>query len=245
MPNENTESIRNLVRLREDARIARLKARQQLNQFLLRKGRICPQKTKWGTTHMRWVRSQKFPQEADNVTLADYLRHTELLDERVSNIEKDLKLYSGHWEQSSLVDNLQGLKGIAFVSAVAIAAEIGDLRRFPTAGHFMSYVGLIPSEHSSGQKEKRGSITRCGNVLVRRVLVEAAWHYRHKPSKSKAIAQRNEKLPERVQKIAWKAQERLHRKYMRLLMAGKPKNKVCVAVARELAGFIWAIGQSI
>jgi len=245
VPDENTESIRNLVRLRDDARIARHKARQQLNQFLLRKGLVYHLKTKWNTGHMTWVRSQIFPQEADNVTLADYLRHTELLDERVANIEEDLRVYSGYWGKSSLVESLQGLRGIAFVSAVAIAAEVGDLRRFPTAGHFMSYVGLVPSEYSSGQKEKRGSITRCGNVIVRRLLVEAAWHYRHKPSRSRAITLRNENLPKRVQDIAWKAQERLHRKYMKLLMSGKPKNKVCVAVARELAGFIWAIGQSI
>ncbi|MCD6588033.1 MAG: IS110 family transposase [Candidatus Fermentibacteraceae bacterium] len=245
VPDEVTESIRNLVRLREDARIARLKARQQLNQFLLRKGHVYPRKTHWVATHMEWIRSQKFTEEADNVTLSDYLRQVQLLDERVANVGEDLKFHSKHWKQNGLVEYLQGLRGIAFISAVAIAAEAGDLRRFSTAGKFMSYVGLVPSEHSSGQREKRGSITRCGNVTVRRLLVEAAWHYRHKPSKSRAITLRNEKLPKKVQDIAWKAQERLHRKYMKLLMSGKPKNKVCVAVARELAGFIWAIGQSI
>jgi len=168
-----------------------------------------------------------------------------LLDERVANIGEDLKFHSGSWEQSKLVDCLQGLRGIAFLSAVAIAAEVGDLRLFPSAGGVVSYVGLVPGEYSSGQREKRGSITRCGNVIVRRLLVEAAWHYRHRPSKSRDIRLRSEGLPKKVQDIAWKAQERLHRKYMRLLMNGKPKNKVCVAVARELAGFIWAIGQSI
>ncbi|PIE52565.1 IS110 family transposase [Candidatus Fermentibacteria bacterium] len=245
VPDETTESIRNLVRLREDARIARQKARQQLNQFLLRKGRSYPRKTHWIRSHLTWIRSQRFTEEADNITLSDYLRHVELLDERVSNIGEDLKLHSGSWKQSKLVDCLQGLRGIAFLSAVAIAAKVGDLRRFPAAGKFMSYVGLVPGEYSSGQREKRGSITRCGNVIVRRLLVEAAWHYRHRPSKSRDIRLRSEGLPKKVQDIAWKAQERLHRKYMRLLMNGKPKNKVCVAVARELAGFIWAIGQSI
>ncbi len=193
---------------------------------------------------MKWIYTQRFTEEADNVTLADSLRHVELLDERVANIGEDLKLHSGHWEQNGLVEYLQGLRGIAFLSAVAIAAEVGDLRRFPTAAKFMSYVGLVPSERSSGQREKRGSITRCGNVIVRRLLVEAAWHYRHRPGKSRAIKLRNEKLPKKVQDISWKAQERLHRKYMKLLMGGKAKNKVCVAVARELTGFIWAIGQS-
>ena len=244
VPDETTESIRNLVRLREDARIARQKARQQLNQFLLRKGRAY-RKTRWIVHHIRWIRFQKFSEEGDNVTVADYLRQVELLDERIVNVEENLKLYSRHWKQNRLVESLQSLRGIAFISAVAIAAEVGDLRRFATAGKFMSYVGLVPAEYSSGQKERRGSITRCGNVTVRRLLVEAAWHYRHQPRRSRAIAFRNEKLPKEIQDIGWKAQERLHRKYMKLLMSGKPKNKVCVAVARELAGFIWAIGQSV
>ena len=246
VPDETTESIRNLVRLREDARIARHKSRQQLNQFLLRKGRVCRQfKTRWNVGHMSWINSQKFAEEADSVTLSSYLRQTELLDNRIADIEKDLRLYSSHWSQNILVESLQGLKGIAFVSAVAIAAEVGDLRRFPSAGKFMSYVGLVPAEYSSGQKENRGSITRCGNSIIRRLLVEAAWHYRHKPGKSRAFTLRNEKLPQGIREISWNAQKRLHRKYMKLLMGGKPKNKVIVAVARELAGFIWSIGQSI
>jgi transposase len=246
VPDEMTESIRNLVRLREDARIARHKARQQLNQFLLRKGRVCRHlRTRWNISHMSWINSQVFPEEADNVTLSAYLRQTELLDSRIASIEKDLRLYSSHWSQNTLVERIQGLKGIAFVSAVAIAAEVGDLRRFPSAGKFMSYVGLVQAEYSSGQKENKGSITRCGNSIIRRLLVEAAWHYRHKPGKSRAFTLRNEKLPERIREISWNAQKRLHRKYMKLLMSGKPKNKVIVAVARELAGFMWSIGQSI
>lgn len=156
VPDESTESIRNLVRLREDARIARHKARQQLNQFLLRKGRMYARKTRWTIEHMRWICAQKFSKEPDNLTLSDYLQHVELLDERVSRIEKDLRLHSSHWEQNRLVKYLQGLKGIAFLSAVAIAAEVGDLKRFPTAGKFMSYVGVVPGEYSSGQREKKG-----------------------------------------------------------------------------------------
>ena len=224
VPDETTESIRNLVRLREDARIARQKARQQLNQFLLRKGRAY-RKTRWNIHHIRWIRFQKFPEEGDNVTLADYLRQVELLGERITNVEENLKLYSRHWKQNGLVERLQCLRGIAFISAVGIAAEVGDLKRFATAGKFMSYVGLVPAEYSSGQKERRGSITRCGNVMVRRLLVEAVWHYRFQPRRSRAIAFRNEKLPQQIQDLGWKAQERLHRKYMKLLMGGKPKNK--------------------
>ena len=216
VPDETTESIRNLVRLREDARIARQKARQQLNQFLLRNGRAY-RKTRWIVHHIEWIRFQKFSEEGDNVTLADYLRQVELLGERITNAEEDLKLYSRHWKQNGLVERLQCLRGIAFISAVGIAAEVGDLKRFATAGKFMSYVGLVPAEYSSGQKERRGSITRCGNVMVRRLLVEAAWHYRFQPRRSRAIAFRNEKLPQQIQDLGWKAQERLHRKYMKLL----------------------------
>ena len=243
VPDETTESIRNLVRLREDARIARQKARQQLNQFLVRNGRIY-RKTRWKIHHIRWIRFQRFSEDGDNVAVSDYLRQVELLSDRITNIEENLRLYSKHWKQNWLVERLQCLRGIAFISAVGIAAEVGDLKRFATAGKFMSYVGLVPAEYSSGQKERRGSITRCGNVTIRRLIVEASWHYRYQPRRSRAIAFRNEKLPQQIQDLGWKAQERLHRKYMRLLMAGKPKNKVCVAVARELAGFIWAIGQS-
>ncbi len=136
---------------------------------------------------MRWICAQKFSEEPDNITLSDYLQHIEVLDQRISRIERDLRFYSNHWKQNNLVKYLQGLNGIAFLSSVAIAAEVGDLRRFATAGKFMSYVGVVPSEYSSGQREKRGPITRCGNVIVRRLLVEAAWHYRQPPRKTRTL----------------------------------------------------------
>lgn len=245
VPDLKTESMRNLVRLRDDARIARQKSRQQLNQFLLRKGCIYPGKTHWLESHMRWIRWQHFEEKADEITLSDYLRTIELNDARIKNIEEELHIQSKDWKLNPLVKNLQSLRGIAFLSAVAISAETGDLRRFGSAGKLMSYYGLVPSERSSGPREKRGSITKCGNNLVRRILVEAAWHYRFRPSNSRNIRLRSEGLNKKVKDIAWKAQEHLHRKYMRLLMNGKLKNKVCVAVARELTGFIWAIGREV
>ena len=245
VPDQKTESMRNLVRLREDARISRQKSRQRLNQFLLRKGCIYPGKTHWLESHMRWIRWQHFEEEADEIALADYLHTVELADSRVENIEEDLRLQCKDWQLNPLIKNLQALRGIGFLSAVVIAAETGDLRRFGSAGKLMAYLGLVPSEHSSGPIEKRGSITRCGNNLVRRLLVEAAWHYRHRPSMSRCIRERCEGLNQKVIDIAWKAQERLHRRYVYLLMRGKLKNKVCVAVARELAGFIWAIGREL
>ena len=245
IPDEKTESMRNLVRLRDDARIARQKARQQLNQFLLRTGHVYPKKTRWSKRHTLWIRAQHFEEEGDNIVLADYLRTVEQLDTRIKNIEEEYHLQCESWKLNPLVTNLQALRGIGFLSAVGIAAETGDLRRFSSAGKLMAYYGLVPSEYSSGPKEKRGSITKCGNHFVRRLLVEAAWHYRHRPSNSRAIKLRGDGLSQEVLDIAWKAQERLHRKYMKLLMSGKIKNKVCVAVARELTGFIWAIGREL
>ncbi len=168
-----------------------------------------------------------------------------MADSRMTGIEDDLLQQSLGWDLHPIVLNLQALKGISFLSAMTIAAESGDMRRFGTAEKLMSYYGLVPSERSSGKKEQRGRITRCGNSLVRRLLVEAAWHYRHRPCMSQAISKRCEGLDQRVIDIAWRAQKRLHKKYMRLQMGGKPMQKVCVAVARELAGFIWAIGREV
>jgi transposase len=168
-----------------------------------------------------------------------------MADSRIAGIEDDLRQQSREWELHLLVLNLQALKGISFLSAMTIAAETGDMRRFGTAEKLMSYYGLVPSERSSGKKEHRGRITRCGNSLVRRLLVEAAWHYRHRPCMSTAISQRCEGLEQKVIDIAWRAQKRLHKKYMHLQMNGKPMQKVCVAVARELAGFIWSIGREV
>jgi len=246
IPDSKTESLRNLVRLREDAMQTRQKARQQLHHFLLRGGRSYPYRTThWKHGHLNWIRRQRFDEEADNITIADYLRAVEMTDSRMAGIEEDLRQQSQDWQLHSLVLNLQALKGISFLSAMTIAAETGDMRRFATAEKLMSYYGLVPSERSSGKQEQRGRITRCGNSLVRRLLVESAWHYRHRPFMSQAISQRCEGLTQKVVDIAWRAQKRLHQKYMRLQMNGKPMQKVCVAVARELAGFIWAIGREV
>ena len=163
VPDEKTESMRNLVRLRDDARIARQKARQQLNQFLLRKGHVYPNKSRWNKSHDRWIRAQHFEEEGDNIVLADYQRTVEQIDNRIKNIEEEFHFQCDDWKLNPLVTNLQALRGIGFLSAVGIAAETGDLRRFSSAGKLMAYYGLVPSEYSSGPKEKRGSITKCGN----------------------------------------------------------------------------------
>ena len=142
-----------------------------------------------------------------------------------------------------LVKALQAFRGVSLVSAVTIAAEAGDLRRFATAGQFMAYVGLVPSEDSSGKRRRQGPITRCGNGHLRRILVEAAWHYRHVPVMSKELRRRNQGVAEGVRRIAWEAQKRLNQRLYHLLHAGKSVQKAITALARELAGFVWAAGQ--
>jgi len=142
-----------------------------------------------------------------------------------------------------LIKALQAFRGIALVSSTTIACEAGDLRRFATAGQFMSYVGLVPSESSSGERRRQGSITRAGNSHLRRILVEAAWHYRLLPAMSKELRRRNKPVSDGVRQIAWKAQKRLHRRMYHLIHNGKNKKTAVIAVARELAGFIWAVAQ--
>jgi transposase len=165
------------------------------------------------------------------------------LAERVERLTAAMEALVQDTVLAPLVKALQAFRGISVVSGVTIAAEVGDLRRFATAQQFMSYVGLVSSEDSSGKRRRQGAITRCGNKHLRRILVEAAWHYRHVPVMSKELRRRNQGVAEGVRRIAWKAQKRLHKRLYHLIHAGKNRNKAVTAVARELAGFVWAVGQ--
>lgn len=245
VPDLDTEGIRDLVRLRSTRRRTLQKARQRLNHFLLKRGRRYSGKTRWCKSHLRWIRSQRFGEESADLALSHRLREVEVAREELRSVENDLGSSCESWTRNPLVQGLQALRGIGFLSAVTIVAETGDFRRFPSAPKLMAYYGLVPTEYSSGSREKRGSITRCGNKTVRRILVEAAWHYRHRPSVSQDIRERSEELAPGIRDIAWKAQQRLHRRYHRLAARGKAHNKACVAVARELAGFIWAISREV
>jgi len=176
--------------------------------------------------------------------LEDYLKTVEDLAERVERLTRAMEELVQQTVLAPLVQAFQAFRGISVVSAVTIAAEAGgQLRRFATASQFMSYVGLIPSEDSTGQRRRQGRITRCGNGHLRRILVEAAWHYRHVPLMSKELRRRNQGVATGVQRIAWEAQKRLHQRLYQLVHAGKSVQKAVVAVARELAGFLWAVGQ--
>ena len=243
VPEEAVEAIRDLERARDDARCAERVARHQLSKFLLRNERRWDAKA-WTKKHLDWIRKQTFVFPAQQRVLEDYLKMVEDLAERVERLTKHMAELVQKSTLAPLSQALQAFRGIAMVTAVTTAAETGgNLKRFQTPQQFMSYIGLVPSEDSTGKRRKQGAITRCGNSHLRRVLVEAAWHYRHAPRMSKELRRRNQGVAEGVRRIAWKAQKRLHERMYHLIHSGKCIHKTVVAMARELAGFIWAVGQ--
>ena len=244
VPDVTTEAMRDLERAREDAMKAQTTARHQLGKFLLRHGRSYAGKTRWGTMHLRWVEAQHFEHEAQRRVLAIYLHTVYECSKRVAQLTADIgELATSAWQLAPLVKSLQALRGVRLVNAVTIAAELGDLARFPKPTQLMAYVGLVPTEHSSGESKRRGHITKAGNSHVRRALIEAAWGYRFSAALSNEIRERNEDVAPPIRAIAWKAQQRLCRRYRRMTQRGVCKQKTVTAVARELCGFIWAIGQ--
>jgi transposase len=243
VPDAATEAMRDLERARDAAKRAERTARHQLGKFLLRHGRRYPAKTAWTQRHLDWIRMQRFEHEAQQRVLEDYLRTVEDLGERVDRHTRSIVELVESWSLKPLVKALQALRGVNVISATVLAAELGDLARFETAPKLMGYLGLVPSESSSGETRQQGRITRAGNGYARRILVEAAWAYRFRASKSAAIRARSQGVSEEVQRIAWRAQERLCGRYRKLTARGKNKNRTVIAIARELAGFIWAIGR--
>jgi transposase len=243
VPDAATEAMRDLERARDAAKRAERTARHQLGKFLLRHGRRYPGKTAWTQRHLDWIRMQRFDHEAQQRVLEDYLRTVEDLGARVGRHTRSIVELVESWSLKPLVKALQSLRGVNIISATVLAAELGDLARFETAPKLMGYLGLVPSESSSGETRQQGRITRAGNGYARRILVEAAWAYRFRASKSAAIRARSRGVSEEVQRIAWRAQERLCGRYRKLTARGKNKNRTVIAIARELAGFIWAIGR--
>jgi transposase len=243
VPEQAVEAIRDLERARNAAKRAERVARHQLSKFLLRNDRHWDGTTAWTKKHLDWVRVQKFDYAAQQRVLEDYLKAVEDLAERVDRLTDLLAELVEDTTLAPLVKALQAFRGVSLVSAVTIAAETGDLKRFQTPQQFMSYVGLVPSEDSTGTRRRQGRITRCGNGHLRTILVEAAWHYRHLPYMSQEIRRRNQGVADGVRKIAWEAQKRLNKRMYHLIHAGKGMQKTVTALARELAGFIWAVGQ--
>jgi transposase len=243
IPDPADEAIRDLVRAREDAVNACTKARQQLSAFLLRHGRPYPGKTKWCAAHTRWLAEVSFESPSSQIAFTEYWQAVKSAAERVERLTKAAVGAIAGWRFEPVVAALQTMRGIAAVCAIGLVAEIGDFDRFATAPQLMGYLGLVPSEHSSGERTVRGSITKTGNAHARKLLTEAAWNYRYPARMSKDIHDRQAGTSESVQTTAWKAQMRLTKRFTLLSARGVQKNKVCVAVARELAGFIWAIGR--
>jgi len=245
VPDEGSEALRDLVRAREAAKQDQLRACHRLGKFLLRMGqRPAVGMKAWTAPYMAWVRQVHFTQLAREATMLDYLYEVDHMGERVKRLEQSIteavKLATPAVQE--VVKGLQALRGIAEISAVTIVAELGSITRFENARQLMGYSGAVPSEDSSGQRTRRGSITKTGNAHLRRIVVEAAWSYRHRPAIGPRLRKRQEGVPEPIKEIAWKAQVRLTKRYARLAAAGKDQRKIITAVGRELLGFIWAIG---
>jgi len=245
VPDQTDEALRDLVRTRKDVQIARRKVKQQINAFLLRQGISYPGKSKWSNAHVNWLAELKMPHPAQQIALTEYLDALENHTARIKRLDKAIVSSCQTWRLFPVVKALQALRGVCLLSAVTVIAELGDLTRFDKPVQLMSYLGLVPSEHSSGQTIKRGSITKTGNTHARRTLIESAQAYRVPARKSMVIRKRQQDLPEAIVDIAWNAQLRLCSRYRRLIAKGKNHNLVITAIARELAGFIWAIARVV
>jgi transposase len=241
IPDPADEAIRDLARAREDAVNARTQMRQQLKGFLLRHEVRYPHKSSWSKTFYRWLGSLNFGPSGAQTAFTEYWQAVSSADERVARLTQALADSIEGWRFASVVQALQALRGIDPISAISLVAEIGDIGRFAHPRQLMAYLGLVPSEDSSGERVVRGSITKTGNGHARRLLIEAAWNYRFQPRIGYQAQRRAEDLPQAIREVAWKAQLRLSARFRRLHARGVHINKVCVAVARELAGFICAI----
>ena len=242
VPDQAHEAVRDLVRARMAAvRILR-QARQQLSGFLLRHGRHYS-RTAWTQLHRRWLASLKFDEAVHHVVLEDCIAAVEAAAARRDRLEAHIDAALPDWSLAPVVHALQSMRGMGVVTAATLVAELGDITRFANPRQLMAYVGLVPSEHSSGRSRRQGGITKAGNHTARRVLIEAAWSYRFPARISREQLLRQEQLPKPIRDIAWKAQERLCRRYRMLLRAGKEPKVVIAAIARELSGFVWAIAK--
>ena len=245
VPDTEHEALRDLTRARGDMKTMERRARQQLLAFLLRHGRRFDGKSHWTQAHSRWLETVKFEHPTQQIVMQEYIDTVVSCSQRVAAMDKQIERTAHASAVWPIIEALMALRGVQLLTATITVAEIGDLRRFASAPQLMAYLGLVPSEHSSGERQRRGGITKTGNSHVRRVLVEAAWTYRFPARKTRTLQKRAEQCDEKVQVIAWDAQKRLCHRYRHLTDGGKLKVQACTAVARELAGFIWAIGQAV
>jgi transposase len=244
VPDAKHEAMRDLVRARLDAVHALRRARQQLSGFLLRQS--CHYgRPAWTKLHRRWLAGLRFEQAAHHIVLEDYIAAVEAAEARRDRLTAQIEAMLPDWTLAPVVAALQTMRGMALVNAATLIAELGDLSRFANPRQLMAYLGLVPSEHSSGASVRRGGLTKAGNSAARRLLIEAAWCYRFPARVSRELRLRQEEQPRPIREIAWKAQLRLCARYRKLARTGKPANVVTAAIARELAGFIWAIARRV
>lgn len=243
VPDEEIEAMRDLTRGREDAKLLEKSAKHRLSKFLLRQGRRYGGKTTWTNTHLDWIRKQAFAHEAQDLMLREYLTTLEQARAQVARLTDAVERLAKTSRLAPLVAAFRAMRGIDTITATGIAFELVDLKRFPSAPKLMGYLGLVPSEYSSGSSRSQGGITKSGNKRVRRLLVEAAHNNRFSPMKTIRLRKRQEGVSPEVIDISWRAQERLHHRFRTLTMRGKEKKCIVAAMARELAGFIWSIGQ--
>jgi transposase len=245
VPMVEDEAIRDLSRAREDALRDLKTAKFRLKAFLLRQDIRYTGRATWGPAHLRWLAEVVCPTPAQQIVLQEYVRAVTEHTERLQRLEQALHDQVQAWRLLPLVEAFQVLRGVQFTVAVTVAAELGDLTRFDNPKQLMSYLGLTPSEYSSGERRRQGGITKAGNTHARRALVEGAWAYRYPAKVSRHLQLRLEQVPKPLQDISWKAQVRLCKRYRQLSARGKNANQVVVAIARELSAFMWAIAQEV
>jgi transposase len=245
IPTPDDEALRDLVRAREDAVGLSTEAKHRLKAFLLRQGRRYPGRAGWTRPYRRWLADLSFPLAPQHIALQEYRDTIDETERRVERLTDQLRQLTPAWRWAPVVEALQALRGISFVTAVGLVAEVGDIRRFTHPRELMAFLGLVPSEYSSGPRVRRGGITKAGNPHARRLLAEAAWAYQGPPRIGRQMLYRQEALPKPICDIAWKAQLRLTSRFRKLVARGKAKPKVATAVARELTGFIWAIAREV
>jgi transposase len=243
VPLAEDEAIRDLVRAREDAKGDEKKSKQRLQAFLLRHGHRFTGRTPWSKAHIRWISDIKMPHRSQQIVLQESIDTMNQCKSRVQRLTEQIQKLLPNWHLFPVVQALQSLRGVSMLVAATTVAELGDLKRFHHPSELMSYLGLVPSEYSTGTRIRRGPITKTGNGHVRRVLVEAAWAYRLNARVSRVLLKRQEGLPQHICDISWKAQLRLCSRYRHLWNKGKSKQVVVTAIARELCAFMWAIAN--
>jgi len=246
VPDREDEAIRDLSRAREDAMLVQKAARQRLKSFLLRHDIRYQGKTAWTEAHLRWLADEvRCPSPAQQIVFQEYVNAVTEAQHRLQRLNEQIEVFVKQWRLYPVVEALMSMRGVKMIVAVTVVSELGDLSRFDNPKQLMCFLGLTPSEYSSGDRQRRGRITKTGNGHVRRILIEAAWCYRYPAKVSPEMQLRQARLPLAIRDIAWRAQLRLTQRYQHMQRKGKPHNVTVVALARELCGFMWAIANEV